>query len=115
MNDEPQVDYDPNLWVELDHCAGKHYILGNPHTFPGRIWMWCPHKEVSFFMSKGDVLACSREAEYWLKGFLSGNEPGPPLGEDQMPSFDSPEYSQWQERIEDFHARGVWTPGKESK
>ena len=92
MNDIINIEYDSALWVELSHCDGKHYILGNPHTFPGRIMMWCPNKEVSFFMSKNEIQKCSKEAEYWIKGFLSGNEPAPPSCDDGMTDFESTEY-----------------------
>jgi hypothetical protein len=108
MNESNKLEYDSKLWVELSHCEGKHYILGNPHTFPGRIMMWCPNKEVSFFMSKNEIQKCSKEAEYWIKGFLTGNEPEPPVGDDEMPDFESKEYSEWKDHIKEFHSKGIW-------
>lgn len=34
-------------------------------------------------MSKNEIQNCSKEAEYWIKGFLTGNEPEPPVGDEE--------------------------------
>ncbi|OCA92605.1 hypothetical protein [Pseudobacillus wudalianchiensis] len=40
------IEFEKELWFELEgHCEGKHYIVGNPHTFNGRISAYCPQKE----------------------------------------------------------------------
>ena len=86
----PDNDYDEMLWFEHKGCDGKHYFLGNPHTFPGRMWAWCPVKESSFFVSKIEILKTSDQAEYWIKGFLSSNEPQPPADENGDVNENSP-------------------------
>lgn len=49
---------------------------------------------------------------YWLKGFLAGNEPPPPVDEDGQSEFSGPAYEQWQEKIKQFHESGVWQDTK---
>ena len=46
-------EFDTQLWFTLDGCcADRHYLLHNPHTFPGRMAAWCPLKKVRFNISK---------------------------------------------------------------
>ena len=103
-----EVEYDEALWVTMDHCKGKHYILGNPHTFPGRILLWCPKKERSFFGSKKDFSQVSKVAKYWIQGFLAGNEPYAPTDADGDVNFESKEYAAWEEKVKEFHKTGYW-------
>lgn len=101
-------DYDKKLWFEHKGCEGKHFILGNPHTFPGRIWAWCPVKNGSFFVSKSEIGNTSEQAAYWIKGFLSGNEPEPPVDENGDVDFESNTYREWTARAKEFSATGTW-------
>ena len=102
-------DFDDQLWFLMgEHCEGKHYILGNPHTFPGRFLAWCPCKQVSFFASLAGVENCSVESRYWFQGLLHGSEPSPPRNSEGDIDFDSLEYAEWLKRCEDFRATGYW-------
>jgi hypothetical protein len=102
---------DRSLWFLHAGCTGRHYLLGNPHTFPGRMFAWCPKKRRSFFVSKSEIETTSKSAGYWIAGFLYGSEPEPPTGEDGTPDFDSPEYKRWQRDIERFRKFGAWKVG----
>lgn len=105
---EPNVD--AALWFEAGHCQGRHYILvSNPHTFVGRFAAWCPTKKVGFCASKSEITACSREAEYFLKGLLCGQEPGAPVNDqdDLLPPTD-PEVQAWAQATELLQATGFW-------
>ncbi|MCG7878323.1 MAG: hypothetical protein AB2669_03395 [Candidatus Thiodiazotropha endolucinida] len=109
MNEE----YDKKLWVEIkpgplvkDPCLGKkHYLVGNPHTRPGRVMVYCPITKKCHVNSFRNFVKLSDEAQYWMQGFLSGNEPHPPLGSDGMYDFTDKE---WVKRIESFHKTGEW-------
>lgn len=103
-----KVEYDENLWFKVGHCAGIHYFIGNPHTFYGRMWAWCPDKQRTFFVSKNEVLECSVESKYWIIGFLNGNEPNPPVDNDYQTVFGTKEYKEWQQAINLFHETGFW-------
>jgi hypothetical protein len=108
MSDIPK--YDERLWFTIgEHCAGQHFILGNPHTFPGRMMAWCPRKGTSFFFSKREVETASAEAMAWIDGFLAGNEPAPPVAEDGDVDFASDAYKQWTQEVERFHETGMWS------
>src|SRR5690349_21645132 len=73
QSDEAKVDAE--LWFTMEpSCEGRHFILYNSHTFPGRFTAWCPLKRKAVNVSKSDVRECSQQATYWLKGFLSGAE-----------------------------------------
>lgn len=104
------IDFEKELWFEIEgHCEGKHYIFGNPHTFTGRISAYCPQKNVIFNVSLNEIINMSQESKYWIKGFLSGNEPAPPVDEegDLLPPSDE-EYINWERSIELFHKTGYW-------
>jgi len=104
------LNLDERLWFYLkrDNCVEKHYIIGNPHTFYGRIMGYCPMQKKSFYFSITEIESMPTETEYWIKGFLSGNEPGAPLDEDGNIIFDGEEYDFWEKSIELFHKTGYW-------
>jgi hypothetical protein len=104
---EPEIDSD--LWFETADCAGRHYLLGNPHTFPGRLYAWCPTKKVHHCVSKSEIEQCSRETTYFLRGYLSGQEPEGPVTEegDKLPP-DNPNFQVWRDAVELFGETGHW-------
>ena len=111
-----EPDFDEQLWFTMGACcSGKHYLLYNPHTFPGRMGAWCPLKKVRFCVSKSAVEECSLEAYYWIKGFLAGNEPDAPRNDegDYLPE-DHPRYQHWRENIKQFPEAGFWERFEES-
>lgn len=98
---------DKALSFEHNGCTGLHYILGNPHTHPGRIMGWCEKKQTSFFFSLSEVINPTIETKFWIKGFLAGNEPSPPLINGDV-DFESEEYKLWQKKLKDFNESGYW-------
>ncbi len=105
---EQETSYDDKLWFNHKGCDGKHFLIGNPHTFHGRMWAWCPVKQRSFFVSKDEILESSEQTKYWVKGFLSGNQPSPPKNENQDVDYTSDEYKLWKENIREFEQSGIW-------
>lgn len=105
---EEQMQHDDRLWFEHLGCEGKHFLIGNPHTFPGRMFGWCPKKQRTFFVSKEEIGDCSVEAKYWIMGFLSGNQPKPPVNEEGDVDFKSEQYLAWVKKIGDFEKSGYW-------
>lgn len=101
-------DIDRSLWFHHLGCTGRHYLLGNPHTVPGRMLGWCPSERCSVFVSRADIGAMSRNARYWIDGFLHGSEPDPPPGEDGPPDFSSREYKAWLRDAARFRRTGAW-------
>ena len=102
------TDIDRNLWFHHRGCKGRHYLIGNPHTVPGRLYAWCPIEQSSLFLACADISSMSKLARYWVAGFLHGNEPDPPPGEDGPPDFGSPPYKKWQRQALQFRKTGVW-------
>ncbi|MDO1451752.1 hypothetical protein Q0590_36095 [Rhodocytophaga aerolata] len=100
--------YDEKLWFFHKGCQGKHYLIGNPHTFKGRMWAWCEHKQRSFFVSKSEISECSEQTTYWIAGFLTGNEPSPPTDKEGDVNFESQEYKAWQKATQEFRQIGYW-------
>ena len=47
------------------------------------------------------------ETKFWIKGYLSGNEPMPPLMNNNV-DFESEEYKNWQNKIKSFNVTGDW-------
>lgn len=100
--------FDSDLWFEHNGCEGKHYLLGNPHTFPGRMWAWCPKKETAFCVSKSEIGEMSIQAKFWIKGFLIGNQPKPPLNKNNEVDYESQEYKDWKIKVDEFEETGLW-------
>jgi hypothetical protein len=101
-------ELDRALWFEHLGCRGRHYLIGNPHTVPGRMFAWCPRECCSVFVSRADIGRMSRAARYWIEGFLHGNEPAPPSGPDGPPDFSSRDYRSWRLDAEQFRSTGEW-------
>src|SRR5687768_17542365 len=114
-------EHDPNLWFydscRQPGCEGRHYLVGNPHTFPGRMLAICPASPWewrAYNVSAQDVLErCSEQARYWVAGFLNGGEPWPPYDEEGDPlPRDHPDVLRWVKEVRRFHETGVWVVGK---
>ena len=103
-----------SLWFTHRGCTGRHYLLGNPHTFPGRMFAWCPKKKRSLFVSKSEMESVSKAAAYWIEGFLNGSEPKPPISEDGTPDYVSNEFTDWQRKTALFRESGAWRPRKQT-
>lgn len=104
---------DEDLWFTcaLDPTE-RDYLVGNAHTFLGRISAYCRRKQGSpyYYVSASDVLDnCSDESRRWVQGFLAGQEPTPPKDEqgDYLP-FDHPEAERWREKARTWAATGRW-------
>jgi hypothetical protein len=109
-----ELSFDERLWFTMgSHCSGRHYLLGNSHTFNGRMLAWCPYKQKSFYVSKLEIDESSVKTQYWVKGFLAGNEPEPPVDEtgDAL-APDSPQYQRWVATTKLFAETGYWCLGQ---
>lgn len=103
---EPVVD--EHLWFTHKHCQydseSKHFVIGNCHTFPGRMHAWCPVGKRLFCVSRQEMSEYSYELEWWMRGFLHGNEPEP-TDREKDESWHDPRYLKC---VEAFHRDGVW-------
>lgn len=104
-------DVDPRLWVRVDGIEGRCFLLGNNHTFRGRICAYSESDRTAFGISKCQIVEQSDEAGYWIEGFLNGAEP---RGEDMFgPRFLDDEdglRERWWKALELFHESGSWPP-----
>lgn len=73
---------DRRLRISIPSCPVEHYLTGNPHTFRGRIATWCPLESIGMNVSKYEIASSTAEAQIWIDGFLTGNEPPPPKSDD---------------------------------
>jgi hypothetical protein len=103
------ADVDPALWYDSESC-GRHYLLvGNPHTSRGQMNAYCAKEDVYLRVALGEIELCSEQALYFIRGFLSGNEPPPPLGDADEPMLaDDPRYLAWRAAVDRFHEFGYW-------
>lgn len=106
MSEEIRID--ENLWFYHHGCEGKHFLVSNPHTSPGRMWAWCPIKKSGFCVSKAEILESSLQTEYWVKGFLIGNQPAPPTNENEDVDLNSEPYKLWNLKVEEYEQTGNW-------
>ncbi|HLL68773.1 MAG TPA: hypothetical protein VK453_24110 [Micromonosporaceae bacterium] len=99
-------DVDPDLWFDTEHC-GRHYLLdGNSHTFRGRMLAYCAERGIHTRVSKGEISDCSEQTRYFVRGFLSGNEPAPPESDSGI----DPAYLAWSDAAARFRDTGYWHP-----
>ena len=99
------------LWVEADGF-GRCRLLGNAHTFPGRIAAWSETLASNVTISRSDVRDASPEAWAWIEGFLAGNEPelNEFLGMDAPAAEDLPDddtgLQRYEQALANFHSTG---------
>jgi hypothetical protein len=106
------VQYDKKLWFFHEGCEGKHYLITNPHTSPGRMYAFCPKKNSFFCVSKIEMGEMSEQSKYWIEGFLHGNQPDPPsdaYNEFLMTDENSEPYQRWVESLKLFSETGYWS------
>jgi hypothetical protein len=108
MTDSAIPALDKRLWIVVDGVEGTSYLLGNSHTFPGR--MRACNKDVgTFSVSKGQITDCSPDAENWISAYLNGNEPpfGEAFGHYDGPLFEA-RYARWLKAVATFRSSGEW-------
>jgi len=108
------ADLDRRLWFEPGCCKDDvHFLHYNPHGDPGRMGAYCEAQDQSFSVSRSEIERCSSEAEIWVRGFLSGNEPPRPLEPDgfEINDLDDPRWERWRQGIAEFQRSGAWPRG----
>lgn len=83
--------------------------------FTGEYQRYCPQKDVFFNVSLGEIGDMPLNTKYWIKGFLSGNEPSPPVDEegDIYPPIHE-DNIHWDKSVALFHKTGSWYSGERS-
>lgn len=104
--DEDPPPIDERLWFESS-CGGRDFIVGNGHTFTGRMRAWCPRNEVGYNVSLGGMGAMSEESRYYIAGFLAGSEPGNPV-DPTDDSEDEADMVAWWSATRRFRRTGYW-------
>ena len=101
---------DPRLWFEMDGCRGPHYLVdGSPHII-GRLYAYRPVKRDTTRVSKSELTAMSTESRYFIRGYLSGSEPPPPLDDDGQ--RDLVAWDSWERAVRMYHETGIWRRGR---
>lgn len=101
-------DIDDRLWFEMKGCSGRHFFVDGNSTILGRIYAWCPNKKIITRVSKSEVVTASDESWYFIKGFLAGSEPAPPLDDEGMLSADEAAVAEWQADCTEWRRTGSW-------
>ena len=96
------ADVDLDLEFMSTHCGGWHFLVGNPHTFTGRMAAWCQDQHTEIAVSLSEMTYISLGANLWIKGFLSGSEPAPP--ESGNPSAEA----EWEAARREYGSTGEW-------
>jgi hypothetical protein len=99
------------LWVDTADF-GRCRLLGNAHTFPGRIAAWSETLGTDVTISRSDVRQASPDAWAWIEGFLAGNEPEfhdflgiDALAADALPD-DDPGWDRYKQAVSEFRSTG---------
>jgi len=105
--------FDKDLWYEEqcqhDEVWHKHYIVGNAHTFPGRVHVYCTAQKEYTVESLCGMDRISPKAKIWMQGFLHGNQPSWPADEegDQL-DWEHPETVDFVQRLKRYYKHGVF-------
>jgi len=87
------------MWMSsfglMQGCTGRHFFVDGNSGIVGRIYAYCPVKQIVTRVSKSDVVAASAEAHAFVRGFLAGSEPGPPVDHDGMMIDDDSRVAAW--------------------
>jgi hypothetical protein len=67
---------------------------------------YCPHDDVGFHVSISEIGEMSVESQYFVKGYLCGDEPGPPDTADG--EYTEEDMEAWNQAIRRFHQSGSW-------
>ena len=112
VNYAEPLEIDDALFVHLHDCPGKHFLLANPHTFVGRISVYCESRNRTTNISLGEISSMQPESRYWLRGYFAGAEPDAPRNEsgDYLP-YDDPRMMEWRAAIAEFPETGLWYSG----
>jgi hypothetical protein len=105
---------DERRWVVVQGFDGRCYVIGNCHTFRGRMACWSESTGQTFAFSQSEVLDASDMSRAWIDGFLAGNEPQPEemFGIGIYDADDSdPRWSRWRDAVRQFRATGHWPHG----
>ncbi len=99
-------EVDPDLEFICTHCDGWHFLVGNPHTFTGRMAAWCQDQQAEFSVSLSEMTYVSLGASIWIKGFLSGSEPPPPAAGGVSAE------AAWEMARQEYRSTGEWRGGR---
>ena len=102
---------DERLWIRTSNCDDRDYLVGNSHTFPGRMYGYCPTQDIGFSVSLSEIDEMSSASASWVAGFLAGNEPRPEdmFGPGVHDAYDSePRLERWRRALDEFRASGEW-------
>lgn len=105
---------DPDMSFLSRLCGQRDFLFrGNPHTHPGRMSAYCPHRSYGWYnVSAPDLLEATDKAAVWADGFIVGAEPGPPLDDDwQEYEEGTPEYRSWLDGRAQYLETGAWPLG----
>ena len=100
---------DPRLWFRDGRLSGRHFLVAGNSQIRGRLCAYCPVKRVETRVSKSEITALSDEAAYFVRGFLSGSEPPPPLDEEGLLTADQALIDQWKAAVRVWRETGEWT------
>jgi hypothetical protein len=106
--DQLAGDVDAELWFEMDGCDGRHYLVDDNPNIPGRMYAYCPTKGTVTRVSKSDIIACSDATTYFVRGFLAGTQPAPPVDDEGMLSQDPSAVDAWRAAARAYRESGVW-------
>lgn len=109
LPEEPPAQIDERLWFEAS-CGGRDFVVGNGHTFVGRMAAWCPDTRVGYNVSLSEMDVMSDECRYWVTGYLAGSEPDYPYREDDDGEdvTDEADLVAWGAALRRFRCTGLW-------
>lgn len=102
---------DESLWFEPEDGHGRDFLfVGNPHTYPGRMAAYCPHRAYPWFnVSLKELGNASEACKAFAQGFICGSEPAPPADDDGFELDEATaEYERWDRMRRQYRVSGEW-------
>jgi hypothetical protein len=107
-DDAGPPEIDERLWFEAS-CGQRDFLQSvGGHTYRGRMLAFCPHDPdfPGYHVSLSEMGEMSVEAEYFVKGYLCGDEAGPP--EDDDGDSTPADLIAWSHALRRFRETGSW-------
>jgi len=102
------AEIDERLWF-VGPCGQRDFLdVAGGHSYRGRLMAFCPHNSdyPGYHVSLSEMGQMSLEAEYFVKGYLCGDEPG--LPEDENGDVTPEDLTAWRQAVQRFHTTGSW-------
>lgn len=72
------------------------------------MYSYCPTRHETTRVSKAEMTAFSEATAYFVRGFLAGSQPPPPVDEEGLLVQDQISVDAWRAAVKEYRETGIW-------